>query len=211
MACQHKFYDYLHLNDLDFEPEVLIIGTFNPEWPADNYAIWFYGRTGNNYFWDILPRMFNAEGLRHAGPIQWKNFCHQHCIAITDFIAVIEDANEQNLLHFEVISKFIDSEFADHFNEFERTDILNLLQEHPTIHSVYFTRQPGVDLFDVEIDEVKAYCQQNDIYFSHLLTPSKNARFQMGGWQPQDPNMERTLPNFIYEKWGDNWNQNNNP
>ncbi|SDD13570.1 hypothetical protein SAMN04488104_101617 [Algoriphagus faecimaris] len=210
MACEHKFYDYLHLKALYFEPKTLIIGTFNPEWPIDNHAEWFYGRTGNNYFWDVLPRMFNTEGLRHAGPVEWKNFCHQQKVVITDLIASIEDADEHNPHHLEVIGEFMDAEFANVFNEFERTGIIGLLQQHPTISAVYFTRQEGVELFDVEINEVIAYCHQNDIYFSHLLTPSKNARFQMRGWEPQDPNMARTLPNFIYEKWCDNWNQNIN-
>lgn len=29
MACTHKFHQYLNLNNLDFEPTTLIVGTFN--------------------------------------------------------------------------------------------------------------------------------------------------------------------------------------
>jgi len=47
MACNHKFIEYLNLENLDFEPTTLIVGTFNPEWPAGNQAEWFYGRTHN--------------------------------------------------------------------------------------------------------------------------------------------------------------------
>lgn len=38
MACRHKFIDYLNLDNLDFDPTTLIVGTFNPEWPDGNHA-----------------------------------------------------------------------------------------------------------------------------------------------------------------------------
>jgi hypothetical protein len=75
----------------------------------------------------------------------------------------------------------------------------------PTIEKVYFTRNLGVTLFDNKINEIKSYCSNNKIYFSHLLTPSANARFKMRGWVPQAFNLERNLSNFIYEKWLYNW------
>lgn len=206
MACKHKFYKYLHLKNLDFEPKTLIIGTFNPSWPEDNYAAWFYGRTNNNYFWDVLPRMFNLPSLRKdGGPKEWKTFCSQNKVAITDFIASINDADEGNEAHCGVISKFKDTEFADTFDEFERTGIVDLLRDHPSIRSVYCTRQEGVKLFDDEIKYIKEYCNRNAIYFSHLLTSSANARFQMRGYEPADPSLKRSLANFIYEKWLEKW------
>lgn len=206
MACKHKFYSYLHLRKLDFEPETLMIGTFNPAWPKDNYALWFYGRTNNNYFWDVLPRMFNQPSLRKdGGPKEWKSFCTQNKVAITDFIAAIPDADEKNEQHYEIISKFRDAEFADMFNGFERTGIVDLLRNYPSIRSVYCTRQAGVKLFDEEIRHIKEYCNRNAIYFSYLLTPSANARFQMRGYEPTDPSLKRSLANFIYEKWLERW------
>lgn len=84
MACNHKFIDYLNLDRIDFEPNVLMIGTFNPEWPEDNYAEWFYGRTNNNYFWETLPRIFQESSLRNENHLEWKNFCFRNQIAITD-------------------------------------------------------------------------------------------------------------------------------
>ena len=63
MACNHKFQNELSLQGLDYVPTTLIVGTFNPEWPEGNNARWFYGRTDNNYFWDLLPKMFGDEGL----------------------------------------------------------------------------------------------------------------------------------------------------
>jgi len=41
MPCFHKFLNYLNLETLDFEPTTLIVGTFNPEWPIGNNAMWF--------------------------------------------------------------------------------------------------------------------------------------------------------------------------
>jgi hypothetical protein len=79
MPCPHKFQKCLNLDKLDFAPETLIVGTFNPAWPEDNYAEWFYGRTGNNYFWDVLAEssislimnLYEPRGLTH---VDWKTF-----------------------------------------------------------------------------------------------------------------------------------------
>lgn len=120
-------------------------------------------------------------------------------------ITVINDADQENPNHFEIISKFKDTDFANTFQEFEMTDIIGILKNHPSINKVYFTRNHGVELFDSEINLVSEYCQNHEIYFSYLLTPSKNARFQMGGYIPLDPNLQRSLSNFIYENWLENW------
>ena len=154
--------------------------------------------------------MFNEPSLRQAGPKEWKNFCQQKKVVITDLIASINDAEEKNPVHFEVISKFKDLEFAKTFDEFKKTGVLDLLLNYTNIKAVYYTRQPGVELFDAEINKVMEHCKQNGIYFSHLLTPSASARYQMGGWKPKDPNLKRSLANFIYERWWENWGQNIN-
>lgn len=205
MACLHKFYNYLNCDNLDFQPRFLIVGTFNPEWPEDNYAEWFYGRTNNNYFWETLPRIFHEESLRNLNHNDWKLFCSRNQIAITDLITSINDADEANLIHFEVISNFIDTEFANTFNNFEMTNILGILENNPSIEKVFFTRNRGVQLFDNQIEEINEFCINHEIQFSYLITPSKNARFQMRGYIPQIPNLERNLSNFIYEKWLENW------
>ncbi len=205
MPCNHKFINYLNLEKIDFEPSLLIIGTFNPVWPEDNYAEWYYGRTSNNYFWEILPRMFREDSLRNNNHLAWKNFCSRNQIAITDLITSINDADQENPNHFEIISKFKDTDFANTFQEFEMTDILGILKNHPSINKVYFTRNKGVELFDNQLNFINDYCQKHEIYFSYLLTPSKYARFQMGGYVPENLNLERNLSNFIYEKWLENW------
>lgn len=44
------------LNTTPYKPEVLIVGTFNPDTPNANFADFFYGR---NYFWPGLKNLFN--------------------------------------------------------------------------------------------------------------------------------------------------------
>jgi hypothetical protein len=205
MSCSHKFIDQLNCLNLNYKPQTLIIGTFNPEWPVDNYAKWFYGRVNNNYFWNVLPRVLGYESLRHLGPNEWKSFCSQNGIVITDLISSINDADQTNPLHNEIISKFKDTEFANTFSDFEMTNVIDILENYPSIKKIFFTRNSGVELFDNLIQGIIDFCRVNDIYFSHLITPSKNARFQMRGWNPKNPNLERDLPNFIYEKWLENW------
>jgi hypothetical protein len=204
MPCKHKFLADLSCT-VSYKPDILIIGTFNPEWPVDNYASWFYGRTNNNYFWEILPRMFNDCSLRHSGPKRWKEFCSLKNIVITDLITSINDANEENPEHFEIISKFRDADFANYFKEIEMTNVLKIIEDNPTIKKVFFTRQDGVGMFDNQINIIDRHCKNKKIHFSRLLTPSANARFQMNGWHPQTPNLDRTLPNFIYESWLSKW------
>ncbi len=208
MACKHKFYDYLNCDNLDFQPRILIIGTFNPEWSENNYSNWFYGRTNNNYFWEVLPRIFKEESLKHIGKeLEWKKFCIRNLIALTDLISSINDADKNTPNHLEVISKFKDNELVKTFNEFKMTDVVAILEKHSTIKNVYFTRKKGVNLFDNEMFKIQDYCLKKQITFSYLLTPSKNAKFQMRGYEPKNPNLERSLSNFIYEKWLENWRE----
>lgn len=97
MACKHKFYNDLN-PILDFEPETLIVGTFNPEFPSTNKAEWFYGRIKNN-FWYVLPKVYGDESLRGKSPKEWKQFCKKRKIIITDLIASIDDADRTNEEH----------------------------------------------------------------------------------------------------------------
>jgi hypothetical protein len=201
MACRHKFYEFLKLDKIDFTPTTLIIGTFNPEWYKNNEARWFYGRTSKNYFWDVLPRMFNSQSLRNKNHNEWKKFCSEKRVAITDLIASIIDADAENQEHLEIINSFKDSKFADIFNEFEITNVLKIIKNNPSINKVFFTRKEGVKLFDDEIEKIQDFCRKNKIYFSYLMTPSGNARFQMRGYIPKDKKLQRSLSNFIFENW----------
>jgi hypothetical protein len=147
MPCLHKFHDDLNLDNLDFEPITLIVGTFNPSWPEGNPAQWFYGRTRNNYFWDVMPRIMNGDNLRNATVNEWKPFCRQHYVALTDIITSIDDAEEDNEEHQYILRTYLDTAIADYFEHFTFTNIIGLLEQNPAINRVFFTRQQGNTTF----------------------------------------------------------------
>jgi hypothetical protein len=205
MPCPHKFLEDLNLDRLDFEPETLIVGTFNPAWPANNQAAWFYGRTARNYFWDVLPSIYGEPGLRnipmHERPHSWKNFCSRNKVAITDLIRCINGANENEdeLL----LGNYRDDVIAANFHDFEFTDIIGLLQRFPSIKNVYLTTQANIPLFNDLWSTIEEYCHnhQQDYNCRRLLTPSGGARFQMQNYIPQNVVIQPMLANFIYESW----------
>jgi hypothetical protein len=65
MPIRHKFYQTnfgngyaTHNAILDttpYKPEVMIVGTFNPDTPNNNFADFFYGR---NFFWTAFKNLF---------------------------------------------------------------------------------------------------------------------------------------------------------
>ena len=70
MAIHHKFYQtnfengfQTHQAILDitpYKPEVMIIGTFNPNTPNANFADFFYGR---NFFWPAIKNLFTHNAV----------------------------------------------------------------------------------------------------------------------------------------------------
>ncbi len=202
MPCNHKFLDYLHLARIDFEPTTLIIGTFNPGWDnLGNNAEWFYGRTARNYFWDVLPRIYEDINLRHQTHLEWKQFCARNGIAVTDLLQTINDADIVNPAHVDALMGYQDADIANNFHDFTPVDIVRVLRDHPTINHVYLTRQLGVPFWDNLWLQVTEYCNQNNITHQTLLTPSASARFQM----PGDAGI--SLRDFIYNSWLPLWHQ----
>lgn len=179
MPCKHKFQAYLALDKVTFAPSRLFVGTFNPGWPALNYAEWFYGRTRNNYFWDILPETLGWPGLRKQGPEHWKNFCSTQRIALTDLISSVVDANELNPFHQQWLGNYSDQILSTKFRQFEFTDIVGILQKHETIREVYLTRTASSIFWQRLWKPVQDYCADNRLYCAELVTPSKGARFSM--------------------------------
>jgi len=209
MPCDHKFIDYLNLENIDFIPTTLIVGTFNPSWPAGNNASWFYGRIRNNYFWDVLPRLYNPLlNLRQppATHVDWKIFCSNNHIALTDIIRCIDDADENNEEHGAILAGYDDQAIANNFH-FTFTDIVGLLEQNPTIRNVYLTRQPGIDLYDEQWALVEQYRDNIDpgLHVRNLLTPSANARFQIGPFNLANPGIQQPLRNFIFWSWQQQW------
>ncbi|NOU20388.1 MAG: hypothetical protein HOO93_01120 [Methyloglobulus sp.] len=200
MACIHKFASDLNLDCLDFEPTTLIVGTFNPGWEnLGNYAQWFYGRTNNNYFWDVLPRLYENSNLRLARHTEWKAFCSRHKIALTDLIYSIDDADSNNQAHINQLKNYRDDAIARHFHQFTLVSIPAILENHPTITHVYLTRQTTADFWQQRWLPIVRYCNENSIKTQTLLTPSGSARFQM------PKGVDITLRDFIFNRWQNSW------
>lgn len=196
MPCKHKFFKDLLLDQITFEPTKLIIGTFNPCWEGiDNYAEWFYGRTSNNYFWYVMPKAFSDEDLHDKGSKDWKDYCERQGIAITDLISTIEDASEEDENHRLIIKGYKDSDII-RFKSFSFTPIVKILEKHKTIKDVYLTRSSDSNGFwDLCWKEIADYCDINGVNCTMLLTPSKEARFQM----TKGTNLK--LKDFILDRW----------
>lgn len=209
MPCNHKFIEDLNLEGLDFEPNTLLVGTFNPSWPASNNAEWFYGRTARNYLWDVLPRLYNPNiNLRQQTHVQWKEFCSIDRIALTDIISKINDANEANEEHHEILRTYLDTSIADYFEEFQFTDLVQLVIDNPTIVNIYLTRQAGVELFDGRWNLLEEFALANpdrNLRLRKLITPSASARFQIRDYRLANPNDPTPLRNFIFDSWRAEW------
>ncbi|KQN35793.1 hypothetical protein ASE92_06510 [Pedobacter sp. Leaf41] len=211
MSCNHKFYEFLNLDRLDFKPNTLIIGTFNPEWPENNQAEWFYGRTHdsygkpNNNFWDVLPRVYGEDSLINNHPTKWKDFCRRNKIAITDLITTIDDAYSPK--HDKLMGSYSDANIATKFNNHIVTDIVNLLQNHSTIKNIYLTRGSG-SFWNSLWQPIKVYAVANGLHATQILTPSKFARFAMFPFNRENPQQTfnmASLNNFILYKWQQQW------
>lgn len=202
MPCNHKFQKYLNLQRLDFEPTTLIVGTFNPEWPEGNYAEWFYGRTDNNFFWDLLPRMYGEPGLRDKMHTDWKTFCSNKKVALTDLLASIDDADIKSESHRKILGEYTDTALATKFKRHTPNIIVPLLQAKPNIRTVYLTTTNSSKFWQSKWKPVEEYCLQQGIWCRKLMTPSKGARFFM------TKGSGIAMFDFIYNDWKGKWNRN---
>lgn len=216
MACIHKFHQYLNLNNLDFEPTTLIVGTFNPGWDGlSNNAEWFYGRTRdehgnqNNNFWDVLPRLYNEPSLINDTPAQWKEFCSRKQIAITDIIANIEDASPTNPNHIRLMTGFADDDISNNFHDFDLVNLVRILRRNPSIFSVYVTRGISEAFWRNKLWGLNRYCEVNNIALKPLITPSGFAYLQQGKYNRANPNNQINLSDYILMRWQAEWHQIN--
>ncbi|MCH7400070.1 hypothetical protein MM236_18895 [Belliella sp. DSM 107340] len=203
MACHHKFKEYLTLDKLDFEPNTLIVGTFNPDIEG-NAAEWFYGRAENN-FWDVLPRLYGAESMRHANPIEWKAFCSSNKIAITDLIQRIDDADLNNKTHLAKLKTYSDKSIATSFQDHSYVDLVKLLKNRPTIKHIYLTRGIGETFWRRAWRPVQNYARENNLLVQNLITPSGYAFYQQGRYNKLNSMNPLSLEDFIYRDWRSKW------
>jgi hypothetical protein len=206
MPCHHKFQHYLHLERIDFEPTTLVVGTFNPEWPASNTAEWFYGRTTNNYFWDTLPRLYGEASLIRADATTWKQFCRDKQIALTDLISSIDDAMPDNRNHQKMLGGFSDDAIIHNFDEFSFVDIVSLLRRHTTITQVYISRSITEPFWRHLWNPVAHYCNHHHIHEAQLLKPTGDAFYHQEAYNNTHPdNLIPRLEDYILMRWRAQW------
>lgn len=208
MACNHKFIDDLSLTKIDFVPTTLIVGTFNPAWPKTNTAEWFYGRTQRNYFWNVLPRLYGDKSLIQKKPEDWKSFCKEKQIALTDLITSIQDADETKIDDIELLAGYSDKAIATGFKKFDLTDTPQLLKLHPSIKNVYLTRSTGDPFWRKLWSPAQAYTlQKKNIRQVTLITPSGYAYYQQGKYNNLHPESKISVQDFILMKWKESWHK----
>ncbi len=205
MSCAHKFLSYLELERLDFEPTTLVVGTFIPEWPEEPTE-WFYGRTAHNYFWDILPRLYGEESLINASPNEWKRFCRNKQIAITDLFKSIDDADPNDPEHRKMLGSLSNNSIIHNFEDINYVNILQLLRLHPAIKHVYLTRGVTEAFWRHLWNPVTHYCNHNGVRERKLLTPSRDAAYQHEAYNGQNPqNKIPLLEDYLLTRWQQEW------
>lgn len=206
MACNHKFKSELDLSVLDYEPETIIIGTFNPSWPEKNYAEWFYGRTKENHFWEVLPKVYGENSLINGNPVFWKIFCKRHLIGVTDLIACINDADINNPNHLRILGNYSDGEIIKHFSSFATEHIFKIFKYHNSIKNVYLTCRGNGKFYSNLWNSIKELCKEKGIInVEDLLTPSRYAGYQYGRARNRNLTEAKNTVEFILEKWKSKW------
>jgi len=206
MACLNKFHNDLHLGHLDFEPTTLIVGTFDPEWPEGSAGEWFYGRAANNYFWHVLPRLYGEASLINATSDEWKQFCHDKKIAITDLISAIEDADPADPEHNKILASLSDKAIVFNFDDFVYVNIVQILKSRPSIKNVYLTRGITEAFWKHLWNPVTQYCNLNGLHERILLNPSDSALYQHEAYNTEYPDDAiPLLEDYLLMRWKQEW------
>jgi hypothetical protein len=206
MPCFHKFAEQLNLEGLDYEPETLIVGTFNPAWPETNRAQWFYGRTDESCFWEVLPRVYGEESRVGSSVAEWKAFCKKHRIALTDLISCIDDANEQNAAHARMLGGYSDKAILHNFDDLEYTDIVRLLKSRPSIKYVYLTRGVTEAFWKHLWNPVAHYCNQHGLRERKLMSPTEEAQYHFEAYNIANASQPiARLEDYILLRWQQEW------
>ncbi len=154
----HKFQTH-RINPLT---ETLIIGTFNPS-AIKNKADFFYGR-GRNFLWRLLPTAFNESDLKDESLIEKLNFINKRKIDFIDLISEVEVDEETN---------YYDNYLDNKVKKWNK--VISEIEKLKFIKRVCFTRETfsGIPQIKSKIEEVRKYCESNNILFQYLKTPSR--------------------------------------
>jgi hypothetical protein len=162
------------LDIMPYEPEVLIVGTFNPNAPKDK-SQFFYGRKENN-FWYALRNIFLNENLISLKKQETQlntifDLCKKLQLSFTDLILKVDcNENEFNLISDEVLEKL-----AQEGKVVWNTDnIIDFLKKNKSIQYVYFTRQAN-SIWQEQWNKII----DNNRVFKRLHSPSRVTRMSL--------------------------------
>lgn len=175
MACDHRF---LNLLNPVGKFKYLFIGTFNPSWNFGNadQADYFYGR-GRNYFWTILPAVFNQPDLKNS-PFGVKlDFLQNFEIGITDLVRTVQNADINNPIDVANLTNgFSDEVLSTYELSFNTNVILDFINNNSeTLQGVFLTRSTlnGIHQIAAEWSLVQQNCLECGINCEKLITPSR--------------------------------------
>lgn len=198
MACQHRFLG-LHQPDSllpDWEIDYLFIGTFNPAWnfPGRQAAPYFYGRVDNNYFWDLVPELWDEDRMRGAAENVWIDFLQGKRIGITDLIVSIDDANEADEEHNKWIREVKDKDLIRFKNiQWNSESITAFIEDLPTLKGIFITNLSAPALIEIQIAQITEAAEVACIPIRRMFSPSRGAARFLGSpvydnllaeWQP---------------------------
>lgn len=195
----HKFNHQNSLDDFQCElgvnfscdaPEVIIIGTFNPDLPW-NHADFYYGRNG--YMWPILSNIFTHNYSFHHKPRTKKNrvpsykeiveICNKTKLGFTDLINSIETKDEVLLdkksrtVHLgnnSYISNYSDKTLNNlgrmKYLNSNTENIISFVKKHQTIKHIIYTFNNNGKWFKEEVNKIKS--QLDQIEHHHIFTPT---------------------------------------
>jgi len=160
ITVKHRFLG----RDLAPDTKTLIIGTFNPDTPA-NEADFFYGRS-RNHLWKLLPTAFGTPTLKAASKQEKMTFINQHHI---DFIDIINEVQVEEGQETNYADDYLDDKVVEWNPIIEELPSLNNLQR------VCFTRKTfaGVPNIKQQVDILATYFDQRNIPFVCLLSPAR--------------------------------------
>ena len=202
MAIEHKFLNHdfgngfatknAILSTVPYDPEVFILGTYNPVSPNNQFVDFFYGR---NWFWTIFANYFihNATHLIQKRAVtdftqptleEIFRLCKKLKLSFSDLIGQTlhhQNPNYQfvpiNKVQFNGnVYSLIDDNGLAALNNIDQVDwntqnIVKYLIETPSIKTVYFTRKP-TGVWQMQWNILTNHPQLQHISFSNIHTPS---------------------------------------
>lgn len=159
-AIRHKFLRH----KINPETETLIVGTFNPE-AEKNDAEFFYGRK-RNFLWRLLPIAIGFDDLKDKSKNEKLKFIQQNRVDFIDLIAEVDVAVGEETNYED---KYLDDKVTEWKN------VVDELKKLKGLKRVGFTRKTVNDIpqMKLRIEEVKRYCDNQQIPFQFLKTPAR--------------------------------------